>query len=485
MDPGFVPTRLLDVFGGGCSKDHVRLRDTSDKPESYYFRSYAALSYCWGDSAKYPALKTYTHNIDEHMQGILLESLPKTICDAVVVARELDIRYLWVDALCIVQDDNEDWQKEAARMMHVYANAVVTLAAVYGDHGHAGLFPQRKCAPSVRIPFQALDERTGRPAIGSYTLEAEDRQALGSRPDISYHTDVDIREWNKRAWTYQERALSTRTLIFGQNLRFECQQVHYSSITRDPRYRQMHFKSSSVHRLEQHEKSAQAAYDFWINAVEDYSGRKLTYETDRLVAISGIVHMIAKNGGDQYLAGIWRGDLTRGLLWLTPTIKSNKSQYVAPSWSWASISERVQWIRTRGTDDAIEAYKLIDAGTTLAGLDAMGAVSGGFLTISGQVKHFQNTTHFGEKCGKLTWPTFDSIVERVGESEAIFALPLIRRPGRDGYRQIQGLILCGHEEQASRGQNKYTRIGMFLMDTSSGHDVGCFDGCRAEEVTIV
>ncbi|KAJ4289866.1 hypothetical protein N0V90_011199 [Kalmusia sp. IMI 367209] len=482
----FVPTRLLDV--DGTLEDDIRLCITKQDPTLHQFGDrqvrYAALSYCWGDTFNFPALKTFKENLDEYARGISLQSLPQTIRDAVTVTRVLGMRWLWIDALCIVQNDNSDWQREAALMMHVYGHAIITIAAAFGSHSHSGFFPQHTCAPSTMIPFCAANDPSIR---GRYLIEAEDRQAYGSRADISYHNDVDIREWNSRAWTYQERALSLRTLFFGNNMRFECQQVHLSSVTRDPRYTSMYLRGSSVHGLKHQVKSAEHTYNFWIHAVEAYSGRKLTYETDRLVAISGIAHKVADCGGERYIAGLWQEDLLKGLLWAAFRFDEKRREYVAPSWSWASTSQHVQYIRTAGSDEVVDACKVLDVQTIVTGGDEMGAVSGGFVSISGQVKEFRNVAHFREECGKGTFPTLDSIAKHIGETQAIFALPLLHFSDvRNGFRQIQGLLLCkAHSDTESGERSEYVRLGLFLMDKTSGDDIHKFDACPAQDVTIV
>lgn len=418
------------------------------------------------------------------MRDIPLTKLPQTIRDAVAVTRTLGLRWIWVDAVCIIQDDNEDWQKEAARMMHVYGHAVITIAAVYGTHGHAGMFPHRKPAPSIAVPFEVPGDDTIK---SKYFLEAEDRELYGSRPDIGYHDDVDIREWNERAWTYQERALSWRTLIFGQNMRFECQKIHHSSVTRDENGGQMPLRDSSVHLLKQ---PGESPYDFWIGAVEMYSGRKLTYATDRLVAISGIARTVAQHGGEKYLAGTWAGDLTRQLLWTSWGFEEPSTEFVAPSWSWACCSRRVRYIRSGEGQTATDAYKLVDAQIILAGNDDLGAVRAGSLKLSGQPRTFENMAHLESGCGNRLWPCLEDIVKRVGESEPVWALPLVRKStvhatGEETFRQVQGLILCAHNGTSREETSVYTRVGFFLMDKTIGHDIECFDACRNQVVTIV
>ncbi|PQE20746.1 heterokaryon incompatibility protein [Rutstroemia sp. NJR-2017a BBW] len=89
---------------------------------------YACLSYCWGTDLD-NNVKTLKANLKQHLDGILISVLPKTIQDAVLVCQRLGIRYLWVDALCIIQDDEEDWENESIQMCDIYSGSHITIAA--------------------------------------------------------------------------------------------------------------------------------------------------------------------------------------------------------------------------------------------------------------------------------------------------------------------------------------------------------------------
>jgi hypothetical protein len=86
--------------------------------------NYVALSYCWGADQ---TIKTKLASLVSHEDGIRVETLPKTIQDAIHITRELGIDFLWVDSLCIIQDRAEDLAKEVVDMPHYYSNSVATL----------------------------------------------------------------------------------------------------------------------------------------------------------------------------------------------------------------------------------------------------------------------------------------------------------------------------------------------------------------------
>lgn len=142
----FVPARLLDLspvssHAPGCISLVERINLEDDV-------RYAALSYCWGDVK--PTVLTTRANLDNHKKGIKLLALPQCLRDAVTVARSLQIQYLWIDALCIIQDDRDDWARESATMSQLFQNAYITIAAAASESFDEGFL-------TPRPPFEGLD----------------------------------------------------------------------------------------------------------------------------------------------------------------------------------------------------------------------------------------------------------------------------------------------------------------------------------------
>lgn len=121
----WIPSRLLDVGSPGGSDD-PKLTETAQKCIA---EPYAALSHMWGDAKRHPPLQTITSKYESMKSGIPMWQLPKTFAHAVAVTRQLGLRYIWIDSLCILQDLPRDWQNEAAMMHKVYKYAEVTIAA--------------------------------------------------------------------------------------------------------------------------------------------------------------------------------------------------------------------------------------------------------------------------------------------------------------------------------------------------------------------
>jgi hypothetical protein len=143
QDFGALPTRVIGVGKPGEEQPFLYI----SRGESF---PYAALSHCWGSIA---LLRTMKSNIDDHENGLVWTALSQTFQDAITVTQELGLRYLWIDSICIIQDDSEDWETQAAQMATVYSNARVVLAATDAKDGRGGLL--------FRSPYQ--------PAKGPFT----------------------------------------------------------------------------------------------------------------------------------------------------------------------------------------------------------------------------------------------------------------------------------------------------------------------------
>lgn len=136
----FVPTRLIEL--GPDQSNHARL--TSPPAPTKWL----ALSYVWGSSKQ---AGTTRANLKARTQRIVVSELPQTLQDAMTITRALGFAYIWIDALCIVQDDLEDWAAESATMTNVYSRAWLVLAATSAPDCNAGFLHTRHEALETRI----------------------------------------------------------------------------------------------------------------------------------------------------------------------------------------------------------------------------------------------------------------------------------------------------------------------------------------------
>ncbi|KAH7346932.1 heterokaryon incompatibility protein-domain-containing protein, partial [Pyrenochaeta sp. MPI-SDFR-AT-0127] len=312
----FIPTRLLDVSNGS-----IRLIESRDEIREGSDRRFVALSHCWG---LVPIIRTLKENYKEHCESIAPERLSKTFQEAIHTTRKLGYRYIWIDSLCIKQDDEADWAAEAATMCDVYQCAVLTIAAAHAPGGDVGCFAERdgllKLPIYVELPETASSTSPTRVLFTSYGRVKD----VGGGDPALYG----------RAWVLQEQLLSPRMLIFdGQQIKWECLTMHgsesspTSGTTRHGLYHK--FVRSGIMdeyeyfdhvdaKEEQFQDThfwARLKHQYWCFIVMDYTHRGMTKSKDRLVALAGIGKALERHTKNTYLAGLWSEHFTTGLLW--------------------------------------------------------------------------------------------------------------------------------------------------------------------------
>ncbi|KAI0880893.1 HET-domain-containing protein [Annulohypoxylon maeteangense] len=397
----YLPTRLIDV--GTKTTEHLKLIITKEyqpllEVEDHESLRYVALSYCWGsgDSAK-EQLKTTKDSLEDHLQGIKPETLPKTIADAVMICREIGVRYIWVDALCIIQGDEEDWTRESFKMSQVYAKSFLTLCVLRGDSCSSGFLGKRVSQATLRISFRStLDTSISGSLYLSMsqppTDNLKEHNQLFGRPTA--HTDrvaeVEFRDstWNSRGWTLQEALLSPRKIYFG-NLMMYATCGKFCESEDGTRF--MNWTQSRAFPLPTEEKSTVLWSSPWYSVLSEYFTRSLSYNQDKLPAISALARTFSHMyPGQRYLAGLWDSDIESGLLW-TPNViedahiylQKRKDEYIAPTWSWASNPKMTRWVWGVGQSDHffIKEFELRESEIITQEMNPYGRVYGGHLLL--------------------------------------------------------------------------------------------------------
>lgn len=348
--PSQLPTRVLDI-GYSQEQDFIRLYDqTAGQNERY-----ACLSHCWGGVQLITTTKETT---EERRRGINLELLPKTFKDAVIVARQLKIRYLWIDSLCIIQDDEEDWKSQASTMASIYRNAYLTIAATAAANSTAGLF--------ITAPATHQHHRY------EYTTASGKSCEIYARRPLPHNWDWKLQDSNpddpfplmSRAWAYQERLLSPRVLHFSSSeLWWECGECNNCECaTREPRV-DRNPPPKVAHNRALLAMAPVKLKERWHDLVSSYSCLALTYEKDRLYALDGLKSQFreasikAQNLQDQlsdpwlYQSGIFLGgeNSCDGLCWYRDPFWVRIVNLAVPTWSWAS-SNNVEFCHDRRFD---------------------------------------------------------------------------------------------------------------------------------------
>ncbi|RYP47149.1 hypothetical protein DL768_006759 [Monosporascus sp. mg162] len=306
---------------------------------------YAALSHRWGSSQPLCTLKS---NIANHMRGVAIETVPRTFQDSIRVTRHLGIRYLWIDSLCIVQDDGDDWAREAARMAEYYTGAEVVIAASASTGCTEGFLGPRP-APSVGGTLQIPRNKGSRELLPLHFRKPLVGDMPGMPNQLGYGEDM----LSTRSWCYQERLLARRYLSFGRDqLSWECNAACHCessdiSPDADPGVVDAKDDAGSGGGGGDHDynlwlcllrsSSRAELYEFWmLKVVRHYGNRNLTKYSDRPVAVQGVADVLGEHLGDECVYGVWKGDALWGLTWRTLRVLCVPLD-VAPTWSWASV----------------------------------------------------------------------------------------------------------------------------------------------------
>lgn len=285
-----LPTRLIDV------STYPRYLLTTSGIQGPYI----ALSHCWGEKQ---LITTTTRTISARVNGIPLATLPKMVQDAVLITRRLNIKYLWIDSLCIIQDSIEDWAREAARMGDIYRHAFLTLFALDSKDCHEGILVER----SPGNPSDAGNHHDDEISVRALS-KSEFRQA---KKDVLKASPLC-----KRGWVLQERLLSPRILYYST------EEFFWKCLACTARESEMGLKAyrpaTYVHqrydcvdvknRLIQPPRPNPSLplsppLDWHIIAVE-YTRCQLTKQTDKLPAVSGLASIFSLNTGYTYIAGL-------------------------------------------------------------------------------------------------------------------------------------------------------------------------------------
>ncbi|KAF2825143.1 HET-domain-containing protein, partial [Ophiobolus disseminans] len=272
------PPRLVEI-----TEDRIRLVATNVTHKGERVEPYASLSHCWGTN---PTFLTLTEqNLHRLHNRIDHDELSKTFQDAILLCQRLDIRYLWIDSLCIIHKgagSKEDWLRHVVEMRHVYRNCCVNIAASHAPDATHGLYAERTLLTT-------------------------------------------------RGWVFQERLLSPRLVYWTNDQVFwQCSSVDLNTSG----------KAIDDEAQRQVRRS-------WRAMVSEYSACRLSYpDVDKLPAMAGVAKTFARLFDDEYVAGMFKSHLPEGLLWgsthpHTQATRPASQVYRCPSWSWAKLDSAV------------------------------------------------------------------------------------------------------------------------------------------------
>jgi hypothetical protein len=342
---------------------------------------YCTLSYRWGLTTQDHVL-TATFTM---LLGMPFNSMPQTFKDAFVVARGLGIRFLWIDALCIVQpteDDNKDWLEEGYRMGLIYENAVCTIAATCAFSVHQGFLSQTSTT-TIAVRSWTAGEMATIDGASSSTGPVEKRPMI---PD--FFQCVSESPLNERGWVMQERALSKRVIHFTKGgLFWECGTLKahdkYGVLDKEKDFGACRHKEAML-SVARARRTRHLCPVEWFHFIKQYSYAKFTKPQDRLVALSSVARAIESILRSEYLAGLWRNDLVRGLQWHCFTPEPKPRTVTVPTWSWASVTSGIEFTALCINTLPTKLIEVVDVQVQPApGSHSYGNISQGRLTVKG------------------------------------------------------------------------------------------------------
>jgi Heterokaryon incompatibility protein (HET) len=345
-----LPSRLIDVGSLECAA-LPRLVETRSLRGRYF-----TLSHRWGDSLEY---RTTKETLKEYKGMLPLDLMPQSFRDAMEVTRQLGFQYLWIDSICIIQDDEDDWRRESQQMGQIFERSCCTISAVDAldsdSNKDIGLFLPRTEDPLTvrmscaytKVPTEHLYRNNKslsskqfvwkykwlKSPLGKGVVHNEINQSdviLRPRlPSLLYN--IQRSKWYRRGWVLQERILSRRMIYYTkEKLYWDCLES-----SEDEEGAGSHGGSwrSGLRR----EGSACQVMGFWWDLVYEYSQCMLTYRHDKLVAIAGLCSQVENRLNQKCYAGIFADNAGLNLLWLPKTACLMRHlDFHAPSWSWAA-----------------------------------------------------------------------------------------------------------------------------------------------------
>jgi len=375
--PTLLPTRVIDV-SIYLDPGFVRLHSGSAQPGIYF-----TLSYRWNPT-KAASFQTTTSNESKYSKRIRIESLPKVMQDAISITRRFGVQYLWIDALCIIQDSPRDWEQEAKEMATIYKNSLLTIAVAADGNGDTqGCFRDRN-----RSQPRPLITHSPYPCGDTKYIFADRRMTKdGVRPP---------NELDTRAWVLQEQLLSPRVLTYSnQELYWDCKTLNASETfpngipgfyDADLQLPDERLFKEAILNTSNTKISQSRFYTSWMKIAEAYSERQMTKETDKLAALLGVVKEAAIVFDDSFVVGLWRKRLMPDLLWWvrSPDKSKRPTAFSAPSWSWLSLNAAISY-ELGGFDTADEIDYCIKSYDVVAELNPTVAHLSGQLMVEGKL----------------------------------------------------------------------------------------------------
>jgi hypothetical protein len=479
-----LPTRVLWLTNPALPHSQVQLVNTNGSKGRY-----VALSYCWGAAVPFTTTKV---TLPERLKGITISDLPRTMRDAVHAARQLDIDYLWIDSLAIIQDDKDDWAEEAAKMGSFYQNAIITFVAETGTDSDSGLFDD--FVPSFIGHTDDLE----------FAFRIKKAHSPWTRPKVLYN----------RGWTMQESCLPSRLLVFGAKvMRWACATgVFLEDGSLPTTAYPLEFIGPIKYGTKDLTNSKDEIYERWATWIREYAKRQFTYFSDRLPALAGLTQYFSEILKDEPFLGLWKSQIVSYLLWYPLLLDTGKPTSIKsfPSWTWLSWSGHIEYGVHRNihpqapgfqsSSDLFDMATVLDASISWSATPLVSTPSATLVLQCRAVEIlFSALTYFSPAkngVGILGWKQPPA----TGPGDGFFIVHDIDE-NYSGHVTLLEAASCHHQDWRTKQQLTYYRILMLIEDGSiagayrrigcglltrrNGHSDDLFYGAKTKTVSLV
>ncbi|RSM04208.1 hypothetical protein CDV31_010136 [Fusarium ambrosium] len=370
------PLRLVRV---GDGLDHIVLIEgvTGLKP-------YAALSYCRESSGI--ATQTTQANLEKHMKEIPFEKLPTFFQEAILATRGLGIEYIWIEALCIIQDDSRDWSCHVQRIPEIFSQAELTISSLVANSTSDRLFHPRPTRSLSLVPIEVWRCKKGR---GWFKAGINRCYTLSRRwyAEQSFATSGPV---HSQVWAFQEHLFSRRILHFGDGmLHWECPCRYATEADPTPVFsvnskNPLNISGRKEARNTLLQGGSSGLSIFWMKQIERYSKLTLSKPSDRLPAFLGFSRYMEKRLQSTCLGGVMMGEnLLQNLCW--DVKPSEVEEVVLPTWTWVSQPTGVSFYFAPKPETHEGIIPLAALASTDAKVDENSLQVSGSLTLKGSL----------------------------------------------------------------------------------------------------
>ena len=378
-----LPTRVINV---STEQPYLLVSNGLQGP-------YITLSHCWGNVQP---TTTTIGTINSRIKGIPIKTLPKMFQDAVHITRRLNINYLWIDSLCIIQDSEEDWAREATQMGDIYRHSFLTIFALDSIDCHQGILVKR--SHRNRGEDRSLRDADNSSApLSIISHNQSKRDILAASPLC------------QRGWALQERLLSPRILYYStEEMLWECLactaresstevKAYHPCMYIYERYECANVKKRLILPPGPNPSFPLSPPIDWHIVVVEYTRCHLTKRTDKLPALSGLASIFKENTGYTYLAGLWKEDFRDGLLWFVQSSKNKEVRYSGlayrgPSWSWMSLDSPILYATIGDCRHSLahsgRDIKLVDWRIQTSSINSLGEIISASVTVEADFQNF-------------------------------------------------------------------------------------------------